>query len=291
MGLHWGLAVSYRPVMDRLAGWLAQIEERNADNVGRTQAYLELYTHTVDRGDEPDLPWLLMAHLVSRNAGYLMTEQAATIARIRRGESRAGFSADALEELFLFLERANRLIFHDAWWHVPHLIERREGELREGRTPRFVIEAYRRHRELPTDATSERALVLDLVTNEQRYIERRVAANPAFARAAAIVGFIEAMNREQPIALPLSDATITVGGFARLERRIEAGRRIYDEVLADRGRRREIHAWALEHPHTGARAGMGGKSTLTLREAWPVARVRAMCSWIHADPEPDPTHP
>ena len=260
--------------------WLGELEARNQDNVSRTAAYLELYSHLRDRG--VDLPWVLMAHLVSRNAGYLMSDlarQRATLPAI----------TGAIDRLFLLLERANWLIFHDAWWHLGHHLLGRTAELTGPRTPRFMIEAWRRHEADPTD---ERGLVLDLVHNEQHLIEHRAVHHPHLAEGARLLAMIEASGREKPLQFPIPDApAITVGGFADVARRIDTGRRIYDEVLADRGRRDALHAWARAHPHTGSRAVYGGKPGPTVRDAWPVAAVRAMWDGVHAPMEPDPSYP
>src|SRR5688572_31168341 len=122
-------------MLDRL---LEELPERNRDNVARTASYLELYAYTV--ANPPDLPWLLMAHLVSRNAGYWMSDLAA---RIERKPEEAA----ALENLFLLLERANHLIFYDAWYHVlQHLIGAEIGE----RAPRFMRDAWARYAADPT---------------------------------------------------------------------------------------------------------------------------------------------
>src|SRR6202012_1517266 len=90
----------------------------------------------------------------------------------------------------------------------------------------------------------ERALVLDLVENEQRFIEHRVVRHPAYARAMSVLAFVERGGHERPRVLPLTSAEIKVGGFADVDKRIATGRRIFDEVLADRVRRAEIYAWA-----------------------------------------------
>ena len=256
---------------------LAEKPDRNRDNVARTASYLELYA--LARANGAELPWLLMAHLVSRHAGYLMTDVAAQIG------AGSFFKREALEELFSFLERANFLIFDDAWHHVLcHLMRAPKGE----RTARFMRDAWHRYETEPSSAASERRLLLDLVMNEQSYIERRVAHNARFARPLAMVGFFEAIGREARVALPLTDARIKVGGFARLERRVETGRRIFDEVLADASRREAIFAWALAHPHTGSRTVIDSRvQSLTLRDEWPVERVRDLWSEIHAPPEPD----
>jgi Protein of unknown function (DUF2515) len=265
--------------------WLeaAALDERNADNVTRTDAYLELYAHLRGRGVE--LPWILMAHLVSRNAGYMMTDLARQLDRDGADDA----TKDAMRTLFLLLERGNFLIFYDAWHHLGRAISGRLDELRSPRTPIFMIDAWRRYQ---AGASDERALVLDLVHNEQHLIERRAVHHPHLAAGARLLALIEMSGREKPLHFPVADApAITVGGFASVDKRIAAGRRIFDEVVADRGRRDALFAWALAHPHTGSRAVHGGKPGPTLREAWPIATVRALWDGIHAPMEPDPAYP
>lgn len=260
--------------------FLRERDERNRDNVARTMSYLELYAFARDRGVE--LPWLLMAHLVSRNAGYLMTDLGVALR-----EPGNVFTDEATRELFWFLERANFLIFHDAWHHVLHHLLGRTSRLGE-ETPRFMRDAWRRYEEKP----SERSLVLDLVCNEQNLIEMRVVHHPRFDRARAMIAFFEGIGREAPIVLPKTDARITVGTFAKLERRIETGQRIFDTVLAPRAGRDEIFAWATAHAHTGSR-GVYTKARhgATLREVWPHETVRSLWPELHAPPEHDPRWP
>lgn len=246
---------------------LAELDERNADNVTRTESYLELYAAC-------RLPWVLMAHLVSRNAGYLMSDLARSLERADET------TRPAMENLFLLLERGNYLIFWDAWHHVLSAL------LGRGPTPpratAFMSEAWERHRFRP----DERRLVLDKVWNEQTFIEERVARNEArFGPGLRLLALVEAAGREKPIHFPGSDADIKVEGFARLEQRVRAGTRIYDEVVADEGRRQALSEWALAHPHTGSREVYGGKPGPGVAAAWPVAKVKAMAPWIHDEPE------
>lgn len=270
-----------------LENWLGELDALNLDNVARTNAYLTLYSWTVARGSE--LPWVLMAHLVSRNAGYLMSD----LARMLDGKGGADPTlADAMKNLFLLLERANWLIFHDAWHHVLHHLLGRSGQLASPRTPVFIIDAWRRYEGAPQGAASERDLVLDLVTNEQNLIERRAVHHPHLQPGARLLAIIEHGGREKPLHFPLEDApAITVSGFSDLARRIEAGRRIFDEVVVDRDHRAALLAWAEAHPHTGSREIYGGKPGPTVRAAWPVGEVRAMWDGVHAPMEPDPRYP
>jgi hypothetical protein len=264
---------------------LSERDARNRDNVSRTTSYLELYG--LAREHDIEMPWVLMAHLVSRNAGYLMTDLGVALR-----EPDNVFTEDATRELFCFLERANFLIFRDAWHHLLHHLMGRTSALGD-ETPRFMRDAWLRYEMMMglVDSALERSLVLDLVNNEQNLIEMRVVHHPRFDRARAMVAFFEGVGREAPIVLPITAERIVVGGFAKLERRIDTGRRIFDTVLADRARRDEIFAWAKERPHTGSRSVYTTKTRhqATLRDVWPYDRVTPL--GVHEAPEPDPRWP
>lgn len=265
-------------VSTMLERWLSELDERNQDNVSRTQSYLESYAYT--RAHPPELPWLLMAHLVSRNAGYFMTDLRRVIDDRRTAED----AKPIFRNLFHLLERANFLIFWDAWHHVlTHMLGRPLTE----RTPAFMRAAWARY-----DRTGdERSLVLDLVHNEQHFIEHRAAHHPRFAAGlVAVVGF-ELTGRDRALHFPGVDVDIRVGRFRDLGARIQAGRRIFDEVVADRRQRDALFRWCEAHPHTGARSVIGQKHTLTLREAWPVDAVRDAFEGVHDPAEPDPAYP
>jgi hypothetical protein len=268
-----------------LATCLDEIEARNSDNVTRTESYLQLYAYTRTHG--PDLPWVLMAHLVSRNTGYLFSDLASRIERRRAAGD--DVSADAMEDLALLLERGNRVIFDDAWRHVVAHVRRREGlPVAPAQTTRFMHDAWQRYER----EGGERRLVLDLVFNEQNVIERRVVHHERFATGLRLVQLIEMSGREKPIHFPdvgVALPEIVVGGFADLYKRIETGRRIFDEVVDPH--RDALFAWAREHPHTGSRAAYGDKPTPTVRESWPVDRFLRRYAQIHAPLEDDPQFP
>ena len=107
-----------------------------------------------------------------------------------------------------------------------------------------------------------------------------------------LLDLIEASGKEKPLVFPAADAPeIRVSGFAHLARRIAAGQRIFDEVVADPARRQAMFEWSLAHPHTGSRAIYGGTAGPGVREAWPLEIVRGLWAHVHADPEPDPAYP
>lgn len=275
-----------------LRAMLDELDDRNRDNVSRTESYLELYTWTL--AYPPDLPWLLMAHLVSRNAGYLMTDLA------RQIEAADEVLASPLTRLFVMMERANFLIFHDAWHHVSTHLLGETARLAPPRTPRFMCEAWARYEATdPSDPGRERALVMDLVHNEQHLIERRAVHHPDLAPGLRLLRLIEASGKERPLVFPpvairgtvWEAPAIAVGDFGDVTQRIATGARIFDAALADRDRRAAMYEWATQHPHTGSRAVYGGKTGPSLREVWPIDRVRALWSEVHAPPEHDPQYP
>jgi hypothetical protein len=261
--------------VDLRAAWV-ELDARNRDNVTRTESYLELYAWTRANGCE--LPWIFMAHLVSRNAGYLMTDLA------RRLERADDASRAAMQTLFVLLERGNFLIFHDAWHHViAYLL----GEpLASPRTPRYMIDAYAR-----ASREDERSLVMDLVHNEQHFIEHRAVHHPDLAPGLRLLALIEASGKDKPLHFPHSDSAIRVGRFADVALRIAAGAKIFDDVIADRARRDAIFDWAVANRHTGSRAIYGGTPGPDVRDAWPVDTIRALWSRVHDAPEPDPSYP
>ena len=269
----------------------SELDLRNVDNVARTESYLELYAWTRAKG--PDLPWLLMAHLVSRNAGYMMTDLAGALDRTKDAGLRR-----AMTTLFVMLERANFLIFHDAWHHVCAHLAGRTATLTPPRTPLFMCAAWERYEKACARGVTpavERSLVLDLVHNEQHLIEQRVVHRRELREALDLLRIIELFGRDRPLVLPWPGGragapAIRVGRFADITRRIATGQRIFDLALAGRAQRDAMYEWALAHPHTGSREAYGGRPGPTLREVWPIDRVRALEPDPHAEPEPDPDY-
>ena len=75
---------------------------KNLDNISRTNAYLDYYLET------PEMIWAFLASMVSRNGGYNMCDL--------QGEWFPKMIDPAIRQrLFLTYERANWLIFRDAY--------------------------------------------------------------------------------------------------------------------------------------------------------------------------------
>ncbi|GMA51516.1 hypothetical protein GCM10025857_28730 [Alicyclobacillus contaminans] len=117
-------------------GWLTEMErqtrQQNRNNLTRTAAYLDVYRRN------PELHWAFLAHMVSRNGGWNMTDL--------RGEWFQRLTDDRLVDAFFrFLEQANWLIFSDAY---PQLLmyewSKREGRDLSGYLGRFGVSRFMR---------------------------------------------------------------------------------------------------------------------------------------------------
>ncbi|MEZ4314070.1 MAG: DUF2515 family protein, partial [Polyangiaceae bacterium] len=194
--------------MERYSLALAERERLNTDNVSRTAFYLAYWL------EHPEVPWALLAHLVSRNAGYQMTDMRRQIERCRRGHlwvSRLGGPVSPIArarrtfaEIVRFLEAGNYLIFHDVYPQLAAYAAAKGAYLATGcRTAARVLEelpsagvdpviarAWRRFFDAsvsagffrdkePTALFTEPAVVqmaLASVVNEQSYLEERLLA-------------------------------------------------------------------------------------------------------------------
>lgn len=135
----------HRAAAEELAERLAERPRHNADNLTRTAFYLDYWRA------HPEVPWALLAHLVSRNAGYQMTDLRRHIERCQRGRrwlallggrfAPAARAEHAFGQLVRFLEAGNYLIFHDAYPQLAAYAAAKQAYLSTGcRTAARVID-------------------------------------------------------------------------------------------------------------------------------------------------------
>jgi len=152
---------------DLIASIRHQTALANRNNVTRTQAYLEFYRK------HEEIHWALLAHLVSRNGGWNMTDLRGEWLPLLMDEH-------AIQPFFWFLERSNWLIFHDAY---PQLLlyqemKRTDRDLTSLLGPLGVsifMQSY--WKEFLANHDSSR-LTRALIVNEQQYIDQRVVQKP-----------------------------------------------------------------------------------------------------------------
>ncbi|MBY6274211.1 MULTISPECIES: DUF2515 domain-containing protein [Geobacillus] len=251
--------------------------EHNRNNVTRTAAYLAFFER------HREIHWAFLAHLVSRNGGWNMTD-------LRGGLLPFLLPEQIIAPLFLFLERANALIFHDAY---PQLLLYEESKRRE--TPLFHL--------LPALAVSSfmkpmwehfwetgnaALLTVALIINEQQYIQLRVIEHPFFrTRVLSSWPFIvEQWLGFNDVLIPYAKgrrvalAGTTVRDFADVHHRIHIGKTLYSLLLFDARLFRGACRFARCVPHSGSRADFWPQSfaetpdgrrfySPRLEEAWP----------------------
>jgi hypothetical protein len=235
---------------------LAATREHNRNNVTRTAAYLDYFL------EKPDIHWAFLAHMVSRNGGYQMTDLKGDLLSglLEPGEAGA---------FFQFLERANYLIFGDAYPQLLLYAASRDAgrplfhllpALGVSRFMRVCWERYWTTRDA-------QLLTMALVVNEQNFIEHRVVQHPDYQKVVesfefqaqtflnltqVLFPYHPASKNPKESRLPL--AGVQVDTFVPLSERIDTGRRLYAILFKNQ----EVYAgalrWARETPHTGSRA-------------------------------------
>lgn len=147
------------------------VAKDNQSNITRTRAYLGLYD------DFPEIHWALLAHMVSRNGGWNMSD------------IKSGLMTDLTDSMFKnylyrFLERCNALIFQDAY---PQLLLYKYSKQMERSCfyllPYFHVSAFMAPfwERFWIDRNSS-LLTVALIINEQNYIEGRVVQHPFFRK-------------------------------------------------------------------------------------------------------------
>lgn len=206
-----------------------ETEAYNRNNVTRTAAYMEMYKAF------PELHWALLAHLVSRNGGWNMTDlQGAWLPRLLTHRDRA--------TLFGMLESCNALIFRDAYPQLRLYGEsRRAGRSRFALLPAFGVSAFMRpfweRFWIERDPT---ALTVALIVNEQHVIERRVVQDPVYKDTVLGSAAFKGMR-----PLQLQQVVVPLGGVRAARLRLgetgaarsvtpDGGEESADSVLAGR---------------------------------------------------------
>ncbi|WP_245676713.1 DUF2515 family protein [Bacillus solimangrovi] len=225
----------------------------NANNIIRTQAYLDFYQK------HPEIEWSLLAHLVSRNAGWNMTDL--------KGEFLPKLLSEKKQrQFFLFLERANWLIFQDVY---PQLLLYKESLQRN--KPLFYLLPYFNVSSFIQpfwnyfwSNKNRYFLTTALIINEQNYIEKRVVQNQIYTDS-TLHSFTFKLQEHlnfSHVLLPYQDKGAlhkvgiigqTLHHFESLDKRIKFGKRLYTLLYFNQARLNKIVDWAISNPHSGSR--------------------------------------
>ncbi|KIL75887.1 DUF2515 family protein [Bacillus badius] len=231
----------------------SETERLNANNITRTKAYLDFYWMY------PEIHWAFLAHMISRNGGWNMTDLRGELhSRLLNEEKRQAF--------FSFLERGNWLIFQDAY---PQLLLFMESKRRSKSL--FYLLPY-----LNVSTFMEVIwnyywrkggsvfLTFALIINEQSYLEQRVIQDPLFKErvfqtlAFVVQDLLSASHLLFPFdAGPQTERTgligLTLHHFSSLHERIRLGKQLYRLLFQDKSQLGKVVNWAARHRHTGSR--------------------------------------
>jgi hypothetical protein len=234
----------------------AETAEHGRNNVTRTEAYRTLYFRT------PELHWALLAHMVSRNGGWNMTDlQGEWLPYLLSERQR--------KDVFMLLERANVLIFGDAY---PQLLlyewSRRLGRSLFHLLPAFGVSSFMEPvwRQFWKDGDSA-LLSTALIVNEQHYIESRVAHNPYYEKHVLHTMFfgLQSLLQMNAVFFPyrcekesggedLQLAGLILERFQLIGERIEFGKRLYAMLFGIPRVLEGVRNFAAAVKHTGSRA-------------------------------------
>lgn len=228
-----------------------QTEERNRNNVTRTAAYLAFFQQ------HPSVHWAFLAHMVSRNGGWCMTDVKGSLLRpiLPKG------TANSFFDMF---ERSNWLIFHDAY---PQLVLYDES-IRRGTALFYLLPHFGVSRFMTAvwqhfwKERDESLLTVALIVNEQQYIEQRIVRHPHYRRTVLHTARyrLQCAFDFNQVVFPVTEQAEqprlvgrTMHNFSNVKHRIKTGRKLY-QILFHPNFYRRIYEWAASHPHTGSRA-------------------------------------
>jgi hypothetical protein len=225
-------------------------QELNLNNITRTKAYMDYYKR------QPGIHWSFLAHMVSRNGGWNMTD-------LKGDFLKQLLDKQTRNDFFAFLERANWLIFQDAF---PQLLIFEES-VKQNRKLFHLLPTL--HISVFMEAIwegywktrNDYLLTVGLIVNEQNYIENRLMKSSYFKHEVldSIEFKIQELLSFNQILFPYSVKEKTkligqnVNQFESLHERIMIGKKLYFLLFSDKQRLQALQNWAITNPHTGSR--------------------------------------
>jgi Protein of unknown function (DUF2515) len=219
----------------------------NKNNITRTAAYLAYYK------SHPEVHWSFLAHMVSRNAGYFMTDL--------KGEFLPELiEPSVIQELYFTLEKGNSMIFHDAY---PQLLLYEESKRRKCslfhlckffNVSTFMEGVW----EMFFDGDRTPLLPSAQIINEQNHIEKNLIRTEQFQKLQHQLSFkLQEWLHLSQILFPVLPINKSIGktmqGFESAKKRIVLGQNLY-VMLFQRNNFRPVYHFACNNRHTGSRS-------------------------------------
>ncbi|WP_210365672.1 DUF2515 domain-containing protein [Bacillus sp. REN3] len=240
----------YPELTDKEAELIVKVKDetakKNVDNIARTKAYLDYYLAV------PEITWAFLASMVSRNGGYNMCDlQGEWLPKI--------IDSSVRQRLFLTFERANWLIFRDAY---PQLLLYYYST--KINAPMFHLLGYldvsqfmEREWMLFWEHRDQQRLMTALIVNEQNVIQKPVIEHHVFRKRVfnTFLFFFEDAFHFSTVLFPTCEGQLygaSVNGFKSPGKRIDLGRRLAD-ILFDARYYPSILEFAINTEHTASR--------------------------------------
>jgi hypothetical protein len=224
----------------------AETERKNIDNISRTNAYFAYFKKY------PDIIWSFLASMVSRNGGWNMCDLEGEIfpelidAKIRK-------------QLFLTYERANWLIFHDAFPQL--LLYQYSTKIKKPmfhllpffHVSGFIQSEWERYWQEP----DKQRLTTALIINEQNVIQSPIIDHPLYKKKVFHSKYFVFQDwlHFSCVLFPTCGGEVygaSVNGFRTVSKRINLGKRLASILFHPR-LFPHFYEFAEKTPHTGSR--------------------------------------
>lgn len=220
--------------------------KKNVDNITRTEAYFKFFKAN------PEITWAFLASMVSRNSGWNMCDL--------EGETfRQLLEPNTRKQLFLTYERANWLIFRDAY---PQLLLYQYS--RQMQRPLFYLLSYfnvsafmQKEWAKFWHEKNRQRLLTALIINEQNVIQTPIIEHPVYRRKVfrTLLFSFQDWLHFSCVLFPTRGGELygaSVNGFRSVSKRINLGKRLA-AILFHPRLFPHFYEFAEKTPHTGSR--------------------------------------
>ncbi|WP_415817661.1 DUF2515 domain-containing protein [Mesobacillus thioparans] len=219
---------------------------KNLDNISRTQTYLDFYL------EYPEMIWAFLASMVSRNGGYNMCDL--------EGDWFPNMLAPAIRKrLFLTYERANWLIFRDAYAQLLLYSYSTKKSTPMFHLLKFLDVSTFMEKEWQEfwENGDKRRLLTALIINEQNVIQEPVMLEPVYKKRVfnTFMFSFEDHLHFSTVLFPTCEGELygaSVNGFKSVTKRINLGKRLAS-VLFDPRLYPSFLEFAVNTEHTASR--------------------------------------
>ncbi|WP_227936237.1 DUF2515 family protein [Alkalihalobacillus deserti] len=267
---------------------IKQTEQGNIDNISRTVFYEQFYKKN------PEIKWSLLAGIVSRNAGWNMTDL------------KSEWFQTLLTDRYRFLlfqtyERANWTIFADAypqllWYAWAKSISRPNYELLE---LLGVSKFMQKEWKLYIENRDDDRLCTALIINEQHMLEETVMKKSLYKKKifSSLLYILEEHAHMSYVIFPTIEGKVYgfyVRNFKNVKARIWLGKQL-QQLLSHPFIHKDVYQFTLETPPTGSRddyeqfmSWSTGNTSPILRDVYPVVshHWRKKVDWSKQVQEP-----